>query len=86
MTLHDYKLACPTYRFLDHGNLCQACLGGRFQHAVLRRCTREPVAAYSNSGNSSHEAAKMPSAEARAVTARWRADCTENQDRPYWSK
>jgi glycosyltransferase involved in cell wall biosynthesis len=38
MTLHDYKLACPTYRFLDHGNLCQACLGGRFQHAVLRRC------------------------------------------------
>jgi glycosyltransferase involved in cell wall biosynthesis len=38
MTLHDYKLACPTYQFLDHGNLCQACLGGRFQHAVLRRC------------------------------------------------
>ncbi|MHB8488106.1 MAG: glycosyltransferase [Candidatus Dormibacteria bacterium] len=38
MTLHDYKLACPTYRFLDHGNLCQACLGGHFQHAVLRRC------------------------------------------------
>jgi glycosyltransferase involved in cell wall biosynthesis len=38
MTLHDYKLACPTYQFLDHGNLCQACLGGHFQHAVLRRC------------------------------------------------
>src|SRR5580704_3751411 len=30
MTLHDYKLACPTYQFLDHGNLCQACLGGHF--------------------------------------------------------
>jgi glycosyltransferase involved in cell wall biosynthesis len=38
MTLHDYKLACPTYRFLDHGNLCQACLGGHFHQAVLRRC------------------------------------------------
>ncbi len=38
MTLHDYKLACPTYQFLDHGKLCQACLGGHFQHAILRRC------------------------------------------------
>lgn len=38
MTLHDYKLACPTYKFLDHGNLCQACLGGHFQNAILRRC------------------------------------------------
>jgi glycosyltransferase involved in cell wall biosynthesis len=38
MTLHDYKLACPTYRFLDHGNLCQACLGGHFGQAVRRRC------------------------------------------------
>src|SRR5437763_11163179 len=27
MTLHDYKLACPTYLFLDHGRLCEACLG-----------------------------------------------------------
>lgn len=38
MTLHDYKLACPTYLFLDKGQLCTACLGGRFHHAVLRRC------------------------------------------------
>lgn len=38
MTLHDYKLACPTYQFLDHGRICEACLGGRFQHAALRRC------------------------------------------------
>ncbi len=38
MTLHDYKLACPTYRFLDHGRICEACLGGHFQQAVLRRC------------------------------------------------
>jgi glycosyltransferase involved in cell wall biosynthesis len=38
MTLHDYKLACPTYRFLDKGELCQACLGGHFTQAVRRRC------------------------------------------------
>ncbi len=38
MTLHDYKLACPTYRFLDKGELCQACLGGHFSQAVRRRC------------------------------------------------
>ncbi|TMK87998.1 MAG: glycosyltransferase family 4 protein [Actinobacteria bacterium] len=38
MTLHDYKLACPTYRFLDKGEICQACLGGHFTQAVRRRC------------------------------------------------
>jgi glycosyltransferase involved in cell wall biosynthesis len=38
MTLHDYKLACPTYLFLDKGQLCEACLGGHFYQAVLRRC------------------------------------------------
>lgn len=38
MTLHDYKLACPTYLFLDHGQVCEACLGGRFYNAVLKRC------------------------------------------------
>ncbi|MBA2426680.1 MAG: glycosyltransferase family 4 protein [Actinobacteria bacterium] len=38
MTLHDYKLACPTYLFLDHGQVCEACLGGHFYNAVLRRC------------------------------------------------
>jgi glycosyltransferase involved in cell wall biosynthesis len=38
MTLHDYKLACPTYRFLDKGKPCEACLGGHFSQAVRRRC------------------------------------------------
>ncbi|MEY2474323.1 MAG: hypothetical protein QOK28_3652 [Actinomycetota bacterium] len=38
MTLHDYKLVCPTYLFLDHGRLCEACLGGHFSQAVRRRC------------------------------------------------
>jgi glycosyltransferase involved in cell wall biosynthesis len=38
MTLHDYKLICPSYLLLDHGQVCEACLGGRFHHAVTRRC------------------------------------------------
>ena len=38
MTLHDYKLACPSYQFMDHGKVCEACLDGHFRHAVQRRC------------------------------------------------
>jgi glycosyltransferase involved in cell wall biosynthesis len=45
MTLHDYKLACPTYLFLDHGKVCEACLDGFFGHAVLRRCKDDSVGA-----------------------------------------
>lgn len=45
MTLHDYKLACPTYRFLDHGRICEACVPRRFWNAPLRRCNRGSLAA-----------------------------------------
>ena len=38
MTLHDYKLACPSYQLLDHGSPCVACVGGHFSHAVRKRC------------------------------------------------
>ena len=38
MTLHDYKLICPSYLLLDHGKVCEACLGGQFRNAVTRRC------------------------------------------------
>ncbi|MGZ8578434.1 MAG: glycosyltransferase, partial [Actinomycetota bacterium] len=38
MTLHDYKLVCPTYRLLDHGQLCEACLPRRLWSPVVRRC------------------------------------------------
>jgi glycosyltransferase involved in cell wall biosynthesis len=38
MTLHDYKLACPTYRFLDHGRICEACLPRRFWEPIAKRC------------------------------------------------
>ena len=38
MTLHDYKLACPSYQMLDHGSPCDACIGGHFSNAVRRHC------------------------------------------------
>jgi glycosyltransferase involved in cell wall biosynthesis len=45
MTLHDYKLACPTYRFLDHGQICEACVPRKFWNAALRRCNQGSFAA-----------------------------------------
>lgn len=38
MTLHDYKLACPTYQFFTHGEVCEACMGRKFYWATLKRC------------------------------------------------
>ncbi|MFY1637074.1 glycosyltransferase [Solwaraspora sp. WMMB335] len=38
LTLHDYKLACPSYQMLDRGMVCDACVGGGPLHAARRRC------------------------------------------------
>jgi glycosyltransferase involved in cell wall biosynthesis len=38
MTLHDYKLACPSYQLLDHGRPCEACVGHGTWHAAAKRC------------------------------------------------
>jgi glycosyltransferase involved in cell wall biosynthesis len=38
MTVHDYKLICPSYQLLDHGRICEACVGRHFHHAPLKRC------------------------------------------------
>lgn len=45
MTLHDYKLACPTYQFLSHGAVCDACVAGSFRPAVTKRCKDGSLAA-----------------------------------------
>ncbi|HET7389134.1 MAG TPA: glycosyltransferase [Nocardioidaceae bacterium] len=45
MTLHDYKLACPSYLMLADGRVCDACLDGHFRHAVTRRCKDGSLAA-----------------------------------------
>ena len=38
MTLHDYKLACPSYQMLAAGAPCDACVGHSAWHAAAKRC------------------------------------------------
>jgi glycosyltransferase involved in cell wall biosynthesis len=45
MTLHDYKLACPSYQMLNKGQLCQLCVTGGTWHAVKERCKGGSLAA-----------------------------------------
>ena len=38
MTLHDYKLVCPSYAMFARGDFCYRCRGARFYHAVTVGC------------------------------------------------
>ncbi len=38
MTVHDYRLACPTKNFYRDDGLCTRCAGGRFYRAAGGRC------------------------------------------------
>lgn len=38
MTLHDYRLACPTRHFYRADGLCTRCVGRKFHHAVSSSC------------------------------------------------
>jgi glycosyltransferase involved in cell wall biosynthesis len=46
-TLHDYKLVCPNSHFLidSSGVICEACRGGRYYQAVLKRCKKNSLLA-----------------------------------------
>jgi glycosyltransferase involved in cell wall biosynthesis len=50
MTLHDFKLACPTHRFMANGAVCEACVPRRFYMATLKRCHQGSVAASTLNG------------------------------------
>lgn len=41
LTLHDYKLACPSYLLLRRGKACDACVGRSFLNCLARRCHKE---------------------------------------------
>lgn len=45
LTMHDYKLVCPSYQLLDHGQPCEACIGGSLREPVRRRCKDGSLAA-----------------------------------------
>ncbi len=38
MTLHDYKLVCPSYLLLNNGQICEKCRGNKFFHAATSSC------------------------------------------------
>ncbi len=40
MTLHNYRLVCPTGLLLSRGEICHKCLGGREYWCVLKNCER----------------------------------------------
>jgi glycosyltransferase involved in cell wall biosynthesis len=42
-TVHDFKLICPTYLMLCHGQICERCAGGNVLHAVVQRCNRGSI-------------------------------------------
>ncbi len=40
MTLHDYKVVCPTYSMLCMGKPCEKCSKGKYYWCFLRKCTK----------------------------------------------
>lgn len=45
MTLHDCKLACPSYLFMRNRRVCEDCKGGRYYMAAWNRCHKGSYAA-----------------------------------------
>lgn len=43
-TLHDYKVVCPTYSCLRHGEVCERCAGREFWRCAAYRCNRGSLA------------------------------------------
>lgn len=44
LTVHDYKLVCPSYLMLRDGKPCDACLDGGFYRCALHRCHKKNLA------------------------------------------
>jgi glycosyltransferase involved in cell wall biosynthesis len=36
--VNDFKVLCPSYNLVSHGEACEACKGGEFWHAVEQKC------------------------------------------------
>ncbi len=44
MTVHDLKLACPAYKMLRDGKICEDCKGGRIYNVLRHRCIKDSYA------------------------------------------
>jgi glycosyltransferase involved in cell wall biosynthesis len=40
MTMHDYKLVCPSYRMFLQGRFCERCKKARYYQCFLNKCTK----------------------------------------------
>ena len=40
MTAQDLKIACPSYKMLRDGRICEDCRGGRIHNVVVHRCVK----------------------------------------------
>lgn len=45
LTLHDLKLACPSYLMLNRGEICERCGTGSFWNCATQRCHKGSLAA-----------------------------------------
>jgi glycosyltransferase involved in cell wall biosynthesis len=45
MTAHDLKIACPAYKMLNRGGICERCRDGSVLNVVRHRCVRDSLAA-----------------------------------------
>lgn len=41
LTLHDYKMCCPSYSMLAGGEVCESCKGGRYYNCFLKKCFKD---------------------------------------------
>ena len=44
MTLHDLKLACPSYKMLASDGICERCKGGKLRNVIRHRCVKDSLA------------------------------------------
>lgn len=45
LTLHDLKLACPSYLMLHRGEICDRCGTGNFWHCITQSCHKNSLSA-----------------------------------------
>lgn len=44
-TLHDYTILCPESTFFSNNSICEACKGGNFYQATLKKCKKNSILA-----------------------------------------
>jgi glycosyltransferase involved in cell wall biosynthesis len=41
LTLHDLKVACPSYEMLTHDGICERCKGGKIWNVAIHKCIKQ---------------------------------------------